>query len=150
VDAPKGSCFELNAETIEAIASRVAELLGRREEERLADASTVAEQLGVDRDWVYAHADELGAARLGGPQGRLRFDMRVVRATLFERPDSARRRPPLKVRPAMPHAKVKSSSKRRRASVGAPAPSPKQQQPGWSPDMPKPDLQSSSPSAGDA
>jgi hypothetical protein len=31
----------------------------------LVDAQAVAECLAVDRDWVYAHADELGVLRLG-------------------------------------------------------------------------------------
>ena len=48
---------------------------------RFVDAAVVAARLGVDRDWVYAHADELGAVRLGGSRGRLRFDL----ATLDER-----------------------------------------------------------------
>src|SRR4051812_18039740 len=43
------------------------------------DASQVARRYGVDRGWVYEHAEELGAIRLGGgPRPRLRFDPRVV------------------------------------------------------------------------
>lgn len=42
----------------------------------LVDAETVARYLGVERDWVYAHAAELGARRLGtGPKARLRFSL---------------------------------------------------------------------------
>lgn len=42
----------------------------------LVDAATVAQKLGVSRDCVYSHADELGGRRLGdGPRGRLRFDL---------------------------------------------------------------------------
>jgi hypothetical protein len=42
----------------------------------LVDAETVARYLAVDRDWVYAHAAELGARRLGsGPRARLRFSL---------------------------------------------------------------------------
>jgi hypothetical protein len=38
------------------------------------DAQQVAQQLGVSREWVYEHADELGASRIGsGPRPRLRF-----------------------------------------------------------------------------
>lgn len=48
---------------------------------RLVDAATLARMLGVERDWVYAHAGQLGAVRLGGPRGRLRFDL----ATLGDR-----------------------------------------------------------------
>lgn len=66
----------------EAIARRVIELLRAEETAphsgRLVDAATLARELGVERDWVYAHADELGAIRLGGPKGRLRFDRHEV------------------------------------------------------------------------
>jgi hypothetical protein len=75
----------LDAEDIESIATRVAELL--RDEAppspaRLADAAEVARELGVDRDWVYAHARELGGVRLGGGRGRLRFDLARIRRDL--------------------------------------------------------------------
>jgi hypothetical protein len=48
----------------------------------LVDAAEVARRFDVDRAWVYSHAAELGAVRLGdGPRPRLRFDLeRVVRA----------------------------------------------------------------------
>ena len=45
---------------------------------RLVDAATLARILDVDRDWVYAHARELQAVRLGGERGRLRFDLALV------------------------------------------------------------------------
>lgn len=46
----------------------------------LVDARRVAEELCVSRDFVYAHANELGVIRLGnGPRPRLRFDLDVVR-----------------------------------------------------------------------
>jgi hypothetical protein len=75
----------LDHEDIELIAVRVVGLL--REEmpasaARMADAATVARELGVDRDWVYAHARELGGVRLGGARGRLRFDLAKIRRQL--------------------------------------------------------------------
>jgi hypothetical protein len=43
---------------------------------RLVDATTVATALGVSRDCVYAHAQQLGVRRIGGGRcGRLRFDL---------------------------------------------------------------------------
>ena len=73
----------LDADDVEAIARRVAELVGHVS--RLVDAHTVAAELQVERDWVYAHANELGAVRLGnGSKARLRFDMRHVRARVAE------------------------------------------------------------------
>ena len=71
---------------VEAIAERVIQQL--REALRpqlwfgLADDAEVARHLSVHENWVYAHADELGAIRLGdGEKARLRFDLeRVARA----------------------------------------------------------------------
>lgn len=49
----------------------------------LVDATAVASYLGVQREWVYEHADELGALRLGsGPRARLRFDPAEVDSKL--------------------------------------------------------------------
>jgi len=70
---------QLPPEAVDAIARRVVELL--REDpalttRHLVDAGTLAGILAVDRAWVYDHATELGAIRLGdGPRGRLRFDV---------------------------------------------------------------------------
>ena len=42
----------------------------------LVDSTALAGLLGVSRDYVYEHADELGAIRLGsGPKARLRFSV---------------------------------------------------------------------------
>jgi hypothetical protein len=46
---------------------------------RLLTADELAIVLGVDRGYVYEHAVELGAWRLGsGPRARLRFDLEEV------------------------------------------------------------------------
>jgi hypothetical protein len=77
----------LDSEDIERIAERVVTLLAEAQREpvatsaRFVDATTIAQLLDVDRDWVYAHAEQLGAIRLGGERGRLRFDL----ATLEQR-----------------------------------------------------------------
>lgn len=50
---------------------------------RLLTATELAERIGVSRSWVYEHARELGAVRLGpGPRARLRFDPVTVAARL--------------------------------------------------------------------
>jgi len=87
----------LDGEDIEAIAQRVAELLHDPvavAPVRLVDAQTVASVLGVDREWVYAHAQQLSAIRLGGPHGRLRFDLHHVTKTLVNPTRDQRPRPP--------------------------------------------------------
>lgn len=75
---------------VEAIAQRVAELL-RAEltlASRLLTPSEVAERFAVSRTWVYEHATELGAIRLGdGPKARLRFDPDRVRRVLSREPE---------------------------------------------------------------
>jgi hypothetical protein len=73
--------MRLDPADIEQIARRVADLMEAtqvRPSGQFVDAAELAELLGVERDWVYAHANALGAIRLGGPRGRLRFDLRRV------------------------------------------------------------------------
>ncbi len=65
----------LDAGTVEAISRRVAELLRAASLPGDVDAATVARVLGVERDWVYRRAERLGARRLGGERGRLRFNL---------------------------------------------------------------------------
>jgi hypothetical protein len=93
--------MSLDADDIESIAARVAELLREQmpsSASRLADAAEVARELGVERDWVYAHAEELGGARLGGERGRLRFDLVRIRRDLAC-PAGARSHPAITRRP---------------------------------------------------
>lgn len=76
--------MQLDPDDIEQIAYRVADLLGSGQvpSSRYVDAATLADELAVDRHWVYANADKLGAIRLGGRNGRLRFDRQEVRRRL--------------------------------------------------------------------
>jgi hypothetical protein len=56
----------------------------------LVDARELANRLGVHPSFVYAHATELGAMRLGtGRKARIRFDVEQARQAL----DARRRRP---------------------------------------------------------
>jgi hypothetical protein len=93
----------LDDDDIEQIARRVAQLLGAAQPHpgpRYVDAGDLARMLGIERQWIYAHARELGAIRLGGPRGRLRFDVgrvaealgRPDQASMPARPGSSRRR----------------------------------------------------------
>ncbi len=72
------------AADVEAVARRVVELLSdglivAPASPDLVDAAELARRLGIRRSWVYAHADDLGAIRLGaGPRPRLRFDPSVA------------------------------------------------------------------------
>ena len=99
----------LHPEDVEAIARRSAELVlaaldagaGPQRGRQLVDAAEIARCFGVDRGWVYAHAGELGAVRLGqaggGRRPRLRFDpdyVMVVLASRAEQHDERATEPP--------------------------------------------------------
>ena len=78
------TAVRLDPADIEQIARQVADLIAAtqaRPSGQFVDASELAQLLGVERDWVYAHANALGAIRLGGPRGRLRFDLQRVQDT---------------------------------------------------------------------
>jgi hypothetical protein len=81
--------LRLDPESIEALACRLAELLSPGEpaqsRAQLITAEEVARWWGISRRWVYDHADELGAHRLGGGRRpRLRFDPDEVAERLGE------------------------------------------------------------------
>jgi len=87
----------LDHEDIDAIAERAAlrvvQLLERPDagrEYQFIDPKVLARKLNVSVDYVYAHAMELGAMRLGdGPKARLRFDLQTA-----QRATRARKQPP--------------------------------------------------------
>jgi hypothetical protein len=117
-------------ELVEAIARRVVELMREEETEerpaRLVDAATLARELGVEREWVYAHAEQLGAVRLGGPNGRLRFDRQEVGKRLGGADAAAwrpSRRRPRRHRPGTgSRARIGDDCKRGRAARKRPRP----------------------------
>src|SRR5690349_18132335 len=84
-------------ELVERIARRVVELLRSEPAERphepgrpvrLVDAATLAVRLGVRREWVYRHARQLDAVRLGGLRGLLRFDLDLALREHGAKPDT--------------------------------------------------------------
>lgn len=83
----------LSEEQIDRIAERVAERLREPTLRHLIDAATLAGQLGVSRDFVYAHARELGGKRIGtGRRGRLRFDSERALAAWASQPHGVEHR----------------------------------------------------------
>jgi hypothetical protein len=91
------------------------ELLVARAAGCLLTVSDVADLLRLDDDWVYAHADELGAVRLGsGKRAPVRFEPATLAARLRAlrdaEPARAKDRPP-----------AKRTSRRRKESRAAPA-----------------------------
>ena len=79
------SRIKLDPQAVEAIARRVVEILERRglQGRELVDAAELARRLGIERSWVYSHAIELGAVKLGsGPKPRLRFDSQIAARVL--------------------------------------------------------------------
>jgi hypothetical protein len=81
----------LTAGDIEAIAEATATRLGEIVSTpattfALVDARQLAQDLGVSLAYVYAHAPELGAMRLGaGPKARIRVDLDRARQALENR-----------------------------------------------------------------
>jgi hypothetical protein len=106
----------LDAESVEAIARRVVELIrsegGSPIPRGLVDAATLAVELGVERSWVYAHRDELGAVQLGGgSRPRLRFDVEAARNVLARSRINGSHEP-------NPHTPASSSIRPRRRRTG--------------------------------
>jgi hypothetical protein len=96
VNASRSEPVQLDAELVEAIAVRVAELLhlpSVSPQPEWMDAAALARHLGVSRGFVYEHQQELGARPLGsGPKPRLRFNVAIAeQASCFTRrsPDPA-------------------------------------------------------------
>jgi hypothetical protein len=69
----------LPPELLEQVAQRVAAILRAEQAPTgggLVDAATLAAELGVSRDTIYAHAAELGGVQIGdGPRPRWRFNL---------------------------------------------------------------------------
>ncbi|MBW8060207.1 MAG: hypothetical protein FVQ78_07725 [Solirubrobacterales bacterium] len=77
--------IQLDPQTVEAIARRVVESLEQRglQSRELVDAAELARRFGIERSWVYSHAIQLGAVKLGaGAKPRLRFDPQIAEKVL--------------------------------------------------------------------
>jgi len=101
----------LDSATIETLAQRIAELLTPTPAPRLTErpaggllsAAEVSSWCGVSRGWVYQHAAELGAVRIGdGERPRLRFDPNRVTERLNQLAALAPAPPPRRRRPRSP------------------------------------------------
>lgn len=95
-----GNGARLSDDDVDRIADRVVDRLLERGAAspgmRLVDAAQVAARLGVTRNWVYAHADALGALTLPGSgrdRPRKRFDLEEVVRRL-SRPEAPPQRAP--------------------------------------------------------
>jgi hypothetical protein len=98
----------LDVDELDALAERLADPVARRVVEMIKDervlaaptaatwlnAAEVAQLLHVTREWVYQHADELGAVRLGGGRRpRLRFRREGLAAVNAEPTGRVEKRP---------------------------------------------------------
>src|SRR3954464_11502387 len=90
-----GSAVVVDEATIDAIAARVVAVLRAGGwTSRLVDAAELARRHGVSRSFVYDHAEELGAIRLGsGARARLRFDPQFAFSALASK-EEPQPRPP--------------------------------------------------------
>jgi hypothetical protein len=97
---------------VDALEARLAPRLGSPDAPDWVDAAELARRLGVGIDYVYDHAADLGAIRLGdGPRARLRFDAREAAGRLAPRDDSMG-----SATTAKPVAEPKSPRRRRRVT----------------------------------
>jgi hypothetical protein len=89
--------IKLDPQATEAIARKVVELLERRglQKRELVDAVELARRFGIERSWVYSHAIELGAVKLGsGVKPRLRFDPEIAAKVLQKAGEGSAADPP--------------------------------------------------------
>jgi hypothetical protein len=86
---------ELTSQTIEQIADRVVQRLHRQQQNQqqaqtgepvgMVTVAQLAAYYKLNPAWVYEHADELGATRIGsGPKARIRIDFQAAKAALRE------------------------------------------------------------------
>ena len=88
------AAVDLTPQAVEQVASRVVQLLHRQHQQEQAKTDepvgmvTVAQFAAyykLNPAWVYEHADELGATRIGGgPKARIRIDFQTAKAALRE------------------------------------------------------------------
>jgi len=89
--------IKLDPQATEAIARKVVELLEKRglQKRELVDAAELARRFGIERSWVYSHAIELGAVKLGsGAKPRLRFDPEIAARMLRKADEKSAADPP--------------------------------------------------------
>jgi hypothetical protein len=89
--------IKLDPQATEAIARKVVELLEKRglQKRELVDAAELARRLGIERSWVYSHAIELEAVKLGsGAKPRLRFDPEIAAKVLRKAGEGSAADPP--------------------------------------------------------
>jgi hypothetical protein len=119
---PVGGELRLDDAAIGVLAARVAELLAGqlpppapvpRRPGRLLSAAEVSEWWGIGRGWVYQHAGELGAIRIGdGERPRLRFDPDQVAQHLNRPPAAPPKTPPSRQAGARRSPRIRGDSPR--------------------------------------
>lgn len=111
--AARRIAVELTPQTVEQIASRVAQLLHHQPPTQTSPAANpgwmtvkeLAQHLKLNPAWVYEHATELGAIRTGtGPKARIRFDLHTVTQALkdHQRPPTPAPGTPTRRKPQRP------------------------------------------------
>lgn len=119
---PVGGELRLDDAAIGVLAARVAELLAGqlpppaplpRQPGRLLSAAEVSEWWGIGRGWIYQHAGELGAIRIGdGERPRLRFDPDQVAERLNRPPAAPPKTPPARRAGARRSPRIRGDSPR--------------------------------------
>lgn len=100
---------DLTPQAVEQVATRVAQLIQRQQRthdhERIEEniglltVAKLAKYLDLNPAYIYEHADELGAIRIGdGPKARIRFDLDTAKAALKQLHATREPAPPEAVR----------------------------------------------------
>src|SRR3954468_1381384 len=94
--------LRLDPDDVEAIAERVAEILGRETPSTASDrwlsTAEVAGAFGRSPEWVRDHASELGGRKVGGPRAPWRFPSTCLDAAADRSTAAAEPPPPVQRR----------------------------------------------------
>jgi len=106
------AAVDLTPQAVEQVAGRVVQLLHRAQQNQqqaqtgepvgMVTVAQFAAYYKLNPAWVYEHADELGATRIGsGPKARIRLDFQTAKAALAQH-QTNRTPPPADATPRRP------------------------------------------------
>lgn len=112
------AAVDLTPQAVEQVAGRVVQLLHRAQQNQqqaqtgepvgMVTVAQFAAYYKLNPAWVYEHADELRATRIGsGPKARIRLDFQIAKAALAQH-QARRTPPPADVAPRRPRQRAQT------------------------------------------